>query len=74
MVHLTAWMLLAAIPGELLLDSIPGPLGPRSRFDRMLETLSHEPRTTGRRLEIMGEKKLLGLQGRPGAVRTKLRV
>lgn len=74
MAHLSARMLLAAIPGELLLDSIPGPPGPHSRFGRMLETLSHEPRTTGRRLEITGEKQLLGLQGHPGAVRTKLRV
>lgn len=55
MAHLTAPMLLAAIPGELLLDSIPVPPGSHGRFGRMLETLSHEPRTTGRRLEIGGE-------------------
>lgn len=74
MAHLTAQMLLAAIPGELLLDSIPGPPGPHGRFGRMLETPSHEPRTTGRRLEIMGEKQPLGLQGCPEAMRTKLQV
>lgn len=72
MAHLTAQMLLAAIPGDLFLDSIPGPPGPHGRFGRMLETPSHEPRTTGRRLEIMGEKQPLGLQECPGAMRTKL--
>lgn len=72
MAHLTTQMLLAAIPGDLFLDSIPGPPGPHGRFGSMLETPSHEPRTTGRRLEIMGEKQPLGLQECPGAMRTKL--